>query len=426
MASLVPLLGSLAVSEIPFPDKSPNFSRQKAEAAGRAAPLKILSIAHTAVRHSAGRLRYYPLAARSDLDVHLVVPTRWHQFGRTLIADPPTENVRLTVHVLPIRLSRMGRAAWYLHFYPGMRRLIKQIRPDVIHLWEEPWSIVALQACLLKGAAALVLETDQNTLKHLPPPFEVVRRYVQSYADHILSRSVDATKVLRATGYTGPVATIGYGVDQQTFWPGPAAKKSGSTSSGLRIGYVGRLVEEKGIDDALEALTRTASYVSLAIMGEGPHELRLRQRVDDLQIGDRVVFRKWGEPHDVADFLRGLDVLVLLTRTTREVREQFGRVIIEAQACGVPVIGSRSGAIPDVIGEGGWIVPERDPQGLAKLLDEIASDENARKSRGIAAQRNVATRFTYEAVSHALASAWINASVRRSHRRIDASCANAR
>jgi glycosyltransferase involved in cell wall biosynthesis len=102
--------------------------------------------------------------------------------------------------------------------------------------------------------------------------------------------------------------------------------------------------------------------------------------------------------------------LVLLTRTTKEVREQFGRVIIEAQACGVPVIGSECGAIPSVICDGGWVVPEKDPQALSKLLDDIAAHQGARNARALAAQRNVATRFTYDAVAQALASAWMSAS----------------
>jgi glycosyltransferase involved in cell wall biosynthesis len=137
-------------------------------------------------------------------------------------------------------------------------------------------------------------------------------------------------------------------------------------------------------------------------MGEGPHEAKLRERVATLGLGQRVSFQPWGLPADVADFLRGLDALALLTRTTKAVREQFGRVIIEAQACAVPVIGSTCGAIPDVVGEGGWIVPERDPQALANLLNQIAADRALVRARGVAARSNVQARFTYEAVATAL------------------------
>jgi glycosyltransferase involved in cell wall biosynthesis len=117
---------------------------------------------------------------------------------------------------------------------------------------------------------------------------------------------------------------------------------------------------------------------------------------------DRVTFRGWGQPAAVADFIRSLDALALLTRTTKAVREQFGRVIIEAQACGVPVIGSTCGAIPDVVGDGGWIVPERDAKALRGLLDKIASDRALVRDKGLAARENVQARFTYDAVARAL------------------------
>jgi glycosyltransferase involved in cell wall biosynthesis len=363
-------------------------------------PLRIVSIAHPAVSSEAGRLRYPFLAAKRDVELHLVLPAVWKEFGRTIIAEPPTET-GFSVHVLPILLPQAGPMNWYLHFYPGLRRLLRKIDPDVIHLWEEPWSIIALQAQLLRRRAALVLEVDQNILKRLPPPFESVRKYVLQHTDHVLSRSPDATMVVRARGYNGPVTPIGYGVDLKTFTPTSLPARP-SQSRTFRIGYVGRLIEEKGLDEALDAMALTSGAVSFSIMGEGPYEGKLRERVAALGLGGRVMFRGWGQPADVADFIRSLDALVLLTRTTQAVREQFGRVIIEAQACGVPVIGSTCGAIPDVVGRGGWIVPERDAQALRELLDSIAGDAAQVRAKGLAARENVQSRFTYEAVATAL------------------------
>jgi glycosyltransferase involved in cell wall biosynthesis len=372
------------------------------------ARLKVLSIAHPAVSRAAGRLRYHPLAASRNIDVHLLVPERWHQFGRTIAADPP-DDPGVTVHVLPISLSHAGPMTWYLHFYPGLRGLINRIRPDVIHLWEEPWSAVALQATLLKGRAALVMEVDQNILKRLPPPFEAIRRFVLRRTAHVLSRSPDSTAVVRARGYDGPVSAIGYGVDQATFRPRCALRPKGTRENGLRIGYVGRVVEEKGLDDALDAMARARSHVTLAIMGEGPYEVRLRERARQLGLADRVSFEGWGPPAEVARFMSRLDVLVLLTRTTKSVREQFGRVIVEAQSCGVPVIGSSCGSIPSVIAEGGWVVPERSPEAIASILDTIATDSATWNLRSLSAQRNVSTRFTYEAIADVLRTTWMEA-----------------
>jgi glycosyltransferase involved in cell wall biosynthesis len=344
-----------------------------------------------------GRLRYNLMGARKDVEIHLVVPDVWYQFGRTLVADP-SEAAGLTVHILPIWFPRAGKMSWYLHLYPGLRRLLREIDPDVIHLWEEPWSVVALQARFLKGRAAMVLEVDQNILKRLPPPFEAIRKQVLRHTDHILSRTPDATAVVRARGYSGPATSIGYGVDLSTFYPEPQPP----ARSDFRIGYVGRLIEEKGLDDALDAMAKAATPVSLAIMGEGPYERTLRQRIDQLGLAGRVTFQGWGPPKEVAAFLRSLDAMVLLTRTTNSVREQFGRVIVEAQACGVPVIGSHSGAIPNVVGEGGWVVPERDPAALAKLLDWIAPEPGLRWFKAAAARKNVEGRFTYDAVANAM------------------------
>ena len=378
----------------------------------RQARLKILSIAHPAVSSEGARLRYHSLAARDDVDVHLVVPAVWQEFGRSF-AGTPSDDPALKIHVLPIRLPRAGPMGWYLHFYPGLRRLIREVDPDVVHLWEEPWSVVALQARVLKGRAALVMEVDQNILKRLPPPFEAIRRQVLRHTDHVLSRSPDATAVVRARGYDGPVTPIGYGVDLTSFFPATDRPVAESARSGLRIGYVGRLIEEKGLDDALDAMVRAAVPVSLAIMGEGPYENRLRQRVAERGLGNQVSFQGWGTPAEVASFMRSLDIMILLTRTTKSVREQFGRVIVEAQACGIPVIGSECGAIPSVVGDGGWIVPERDPGALAQLLEQVAADPALRSARGAAARDNVEARFTYEAVSHVLASACLAAAGRR-------------
>ncbi|MBZ5762636.1 glycosyltransferase [Rhizobium sp. VS19-DR104.2] len=376
--------------------------------------LRVISIAHTGVSRAAGRLRYAPFEGRSDLDVHLVVPSRWKQFGRSLSADPGGDP-GVTTHVLPILFPHAGPFSWYLHVYRGLGRLIRETQPHVIHLWEEPWSFIALQARMLKGDAALVLEVDQNILKRLPPPFEAIRKDVLGHTAHLLSRSSDATVVAQARGYRGPVSTIGYGVDQQVFRPMPATGDA-SGSSRLVLGYVGRLIEEKGIHDVLDAMALTKAPVLLKLMGEGPFEGELRARAERLGLSDRLTIRPWDNPEGVADFIRSLDALVLMTHMTPAVKEQFGRVIIEAQSCGVPVIGARSGAIPDVVGKGGWIVPERDPGAIAELLTHIHQNPQARFDKAVAGLENVRNSFTYEAIADQLHSAWKAAAAARRHR----------
>ena len=376
----------------------------------RAAPLRVLSIAHTAVTRAAGRLRYHPLSDDPTLDVDLVVPLRWHQFGRWYDADPAGDP-GVTLHRMPIRLPKAGPAGWYLHHYPDLTALAARLRPDVIHLWEEPWSVVALQACSLarRLGAALVMEVDQNILKRLPLPFELVRRHVLRQTALVMSRSDDSTEVVRDCGYAGPVTTIGYGIDQAVFYPGERP----STTT-IKLGYVGRLIQEKGVDDVLAAMAMGPAEIKLTIVGEGPYLPALQAHVMRAGLEERVQFHPWTDPDNVGTFLRGLHALVLPTRLTPAVKEQFGRVIIEAQACGTPVIGAATGAIPFVIGKGGWTVPERDPVALASLFARLIANPSEMDARGRDGMANVSSRFTYSVVARDLADGWKLAAARPS------------
>lgn len=373
----------------------------------------MLCISHSAISRSQGRLRYGSLLDRPDLRLDLVMPNRWSERGRWLVPDPPRPNEGW-VHALPIRWARAGPATWHLHHYVGLERLMRAVRPQVIHLWQEPWSLVALQALRLRNRlcpqAPLVLEVDQNLNKRLPAPFELIRRSVLRQTSHVLGRSDEAIRVVRACGYDGLAGLIGYGVDRSVFQPAKrAAGCPAPVPGGLTVGYVGRLIEEKGVGDLIEAVSRAAAPVRLAIMGEGPFRASLVAQAAALGVSDRLRILPWGSPEQVAGFMGGLDVLALLTRTTGSVREQFGRVIIEAQACGTPVIGSSSGAIPEVVGEGGWIVPERAPAVVAALLDRLAGQPAELEAARARAVRQVGERFSFASQAALLEGAWRSA-----------------
>lgn len=379
--------------------------------------IRVLCVSHTAVSRAAGRLRYQPLVGATDIDLHLVVPERWEEFGRVIVADPPGAD-GATVHALPVRWPRAWRASWYLHHYPALGALIEELAPDIIHLWEEPWSIVALQTIGIRNRkvprAAIVMEVDQNICRRLPLPFELIRKRVLKQTDFVMARSTDAVSVVRASGYGGATSLIGYGVDRSVFRPMDRLRaRSRFGFSDFIIGYVGRVVREKGLSDAIDALSRTSKRVGLAILGEGPARPELEAQASKLGVGDRVRFLPWGPPEQVAEFIAAADAIILLTRTMPRVKEQFGRVIIEAHACGVPVIGSTCGAIPDVVGAGGWIIPERDANRLAALLDELAGDRLRLEAAGAAGERQVSDRFSFDAIARILADGWKQASQAR-------------
>ena len=98
-------------------------------------------------------------------------------------------------------------------------------------------------------------------------------------------------------------------------------------------------------------------------------------------------------------FYRGLDVLVLPSRTQPHWKEQFGRVLVEAMSCGVPVVGSTCGEIPHVVGDAGCIFPEDDVPALRKVLQHLADHPELRQELGAAGRRRVLERYTMEQVA---------------------------
>ena len=103
--------------------------------------------------------------------------------------------------------------------------------------------------------------------------------------------------------------------------------------------------------------------------------------------------------NDVPAELRRLDTLVLPSHTTRTWKEQFGRVLIEAMSCGVPVIGSSSGEIPNVIGDAGLIYPEGDVPALAAAIGQLAEQPGLYADLARRGRTRVLERYTQSALA---------------------------
>ncbi len=379
-------------------------------AAAASRPIRVMSVSHSATRAGAGRMRYEALAGDPALDLTLVVPRVWHEYGQAHPEHGEPSRTGLHVEISPARLTRAGPVKWYLHHYPRLGQLIRTLQPDVLHLWEEPWSAVALQAALLRDQfapqAALVLETDQNIYRRLPIGFEQIRRYTLGRSELMIARGQEALAVVRQAGFSGPHEFVEYGIDTGTFFPRAAPRPGGRP---FRIGYVGRFVPEKGLMDVVEALHRCRRPIEFEVIGDGPQRAALMERAAVLGLQDRVRLLEPRSPAGVATFMSSLDALVLMSRTTPTWKEQFGRVIIEAHACGVPVIGSSSGSIPLVIGAGGWIVRESDVGALATMLDRLAEAPQEVRQAGAAGLDAVHRRFSISVVSASLKRAWTRA-----------------
>ncbi len=212
--------------------------------------------------------------------------------------------------------------------------------------------------------------------------------------------------LLRKHGFRGKTAVIPQlGVDPDFYSPSPAdALRSRLGLEGLVLGYVGRLVPEKGVLDLVEAAATFRGPASLLLVGDGPLAGLVRDRADAL--GLRLVHVR-AVPHDaVRDHLRAMNLLILPSCDTASWREQFGHVLIEAMACEVPVIGSSAGAIPEVIGDAGLIFPQGDRDALRECLVPLIASASERRAQGRRGRERVLARYTHAKVARDTLDFW--------------------
>jgi glycosyltransferase involved in cell wall biosynthesis len=281
--------------------------------------------------------------------------------------------------------------------------LLQSFRPDVIDIWEEPWSLVSAQACRLRNRllpqARIISETEQNLSKKYPPPFRWLRTYTLRHADFAIARTDGALKTLRIQGYSGPSEVVPNAVDATLFRPMDRATcRKALGLEGTVIGYAGRMVEQKGLMDLVNALPLLPDYTRLAFAGAGNFTGALQSRLRELGLGARARFFPEQPLTALPQWMNAIDVLALPSHTTPRWKEQFGRVIIEAHACGTPVAGSCSGAIPGVIGKGGVLFSERNASALAAAVLPLCTNPERRRALGEAGRQRVLAQYTWSKV----------------------------
>jgi glycosyltransferase involved in cell wall biosynthesis len=192
------------------------------------------------------------------------------------------------------------------------------------------------------------------------------------------------------------VVLIPPAVDTDTFHPSTARK---AADHPFTVGYVGRLVPEKGVDILLRAASHVDPLPKVLIVGDGPERLHLEILAQQLDL-QRVVHWRGKTAHsNVPTSLRELDVLILPSRTTPTWKEQFGRVLIEAMACGIPVVGSDSGEIPNTIGLAGLTFPEGNISALASVLQRMHDDQHLALDLSARSRRRAEECFSVESVA---------------------------
>ncbi len=341
------------------------------------------------------------LAQLPDIELTAVVPPFWREAGGAAILDRAhTSGYQLLV--TPPALN----GQFHLHFYPQLNRLLKQLRPEILHMDEEPYNLAtwhALKAAGDAGARSLFF-TWQNLERRYPWPFAQLEQVNYRRAAYAIAGNQSAAGVLRAKGYAGPIAVIPqFGVDPEIFAPGEPWPRLQHADPWV-IGYAGRLVPEKGVALLIRACAGLIGVNwRLRIAGEGPQHESLARLAQTAGVADRVEFLGRLVSTRVAEFYRTLDIFVLPSESRPNWIEQFGRVLIEAMGCGVPVIGSSCGEIPHVISDAGLVFPEGDVAALSAALSRLITDPAVRTRLAASGRERTLQQFTHARVAAATA-----------------------
>lgn len=291
-----------------------------------------------------------------------------------------------------------------------LRRLIRRVRPTVIHArnWGA-WPDVALARLLVRPRVPLVFSFHGFASPgRLPLRRRLAFRVLSRITTHPLT-VCDAARTMLIDQFGWPpdrVRVIPNGVDVARFSPSLNGRIQPDR---LVIGAVGNLTPVKNhrlLIQAIAGLIQTGVSCDLRIAGEGPERTNLEQLAAGLGVSSHVFFP--GQVDDIPRFLRGLDLFVLPSTS-----EAHPNALLEAMASGLPCVATAVGGVPEVLNSGnaGVLVAPDDPKSLADSMRELCTSPKARKSLGMAARRRVEERYSMGQMADAYARLYREASV---------------
>lgn len=278
----------------------------------------------------------------------------------------------------------------------AIARALRRSKPDIVHghlVHAELWGIPAAR---LARVRRVVVTRHSDDARRTRQPLRTVYGALWRMLDTCICVSEAVRHAAEAEGAPSrKLRVIQLGLPPREPEPNRPSRESlraelGLAPDTLLFGTVSRLLQIKGIDDAIRALAR-APRVHLVVAGDGPERDALTALAAQLNMANRVHFLGWRSP--IAPVLAALDGLLAPSR-----REGFGMSVLEAMQQGIPVIASSAGAHPETVVDGytGLLVPPDDPAALTKAIVSLVESAHLRQAMGAAGRERVASVFTTE------------------------------
>ncbi len=357
-------------------------------------------MAHSYV-HEGLRTKLEEMAQFDDLELTVAVPHHWtfQQQGYLEAGDSYVDKYAFRV----LHTWRTNSEGGYL--FRGLAKLIRDVRPDIIHSENGPDSWSYFQANILKKLycphAKSIVFTWRNLVYRVRRPWSwAIERFNFAHTDFLIAGNEDAKQVYRERGYQGPVEVLplwGERPDLHQQVTRDVRKELGLTD--FTIGFVGRVSKRKGIITLLDACAGLNEPFNLLLVGRGDLNDQLallaekRGIARNLRVVDVV-------PHaELPNYYAAMDLFVLASLTVPNWKEQFGHVLIEAMSAKVPIIGSSSGEIPNVISDAGFVFPEGNAETLRECIVQLIKDETLRSELSERGYQRLLENYTHERIA---------------------------
>ena len=360
--------------------------------------MKILYVGHTyTVRANQAKIAALG-RAMPDSQITLVTPHAWRGPLYENSAEPFDTRLSTNVDHRILKAFFIGREGAYF-FGASIVGLIARLKPDIVHVEQGAYATVYAQILFLLRLVSPKSKAIFFTWWNLPYRPNGIKRLNENYnlkhSAAAIAGNEAAKAILIEHGFQRPIHVLPQlGIDLH-----PIPERPKRTSDRFVIGYAGRIAEEKGVLDLVDTMSKMElkDRVTLYFVGSGDAlpEVERRATSYNLNFEHHPSVMNDALPAHLAK----MDILVLPSRTTQEWVEQFGHILLEAMAMGIPVIGSSSGEIPNVIGDAGIIFPEGDCEALAKQLDRLASEPEVRLRLSTAGLARIQTHFTHDIIA---------------------------
>jgi glycosyltransferase involved in cell wall biosynthesis len=322
-----------------------------------------------------------------NIEVTVVVPRRWRPGGvqnKIIETQPRQEGSFQVVPVSNFSENNQSMLTFGVDIIP----LLRQFRPQIIQVEQGAKALGYAQLISLNKLLGLKAKNLFFTWWNLPYevkfPLSLLEAYNLRNTHGLIAGNQDAGEILQQHGYQGAIKVMPQlGVNENRFCPQtqPELKKQlGIQPDDFVVGFVGRFVEEKGLLTLGKALAGLQEYSwKWLLLGRGPLQPVLMERAVEWGIKERLIWVESVSHEEVPRYINVMNTLVLPSETNPQFKtltaagwkEQFGHVLIEAMASKVPVIGSNSGEIPNVIADAGLVFPEGDVPTLQNCLQQL-------------------------------------------------------